>query len=73
LVQQFCSDGSKSNARARLRGLNVNSYPFSVCFRDRRSRPRSSRGNIVAGVDDAGIQTGESKKQPIDMMGTKLI
>jgi hypothetical protein len=34
---------------------------------------RSSRGNIVAGVDDAGIQTGESKKQPIDMMGTKLI
>ena len=32
-----------------------------------------ARGNIVAGVDDAGIQTGESKKQPIDMMGTKLI
>jgi hypothetical protein len=29
--------------------------------------------NIVAGVDDAGIQTGESKKQPIDLMGTKLI
>ena len=43
--------------------INVNGYPFSFC-----SQFKSSRDNIVADIDDVGIQ-----KQPIDMIGTKLI
>jgi hypothetical protein len=31
-----------------------------------------ARDNIVADIGSAGIQMVESKKQPIDIMGTKL-
>jgi len=38
-------------ARAHWLTINVNGYPFSFC-----SQLKSSRDNIVADIDDAGIQ-----------------